>query len=326
MKDIPGDFGKSFLAAGFIPGLIFIALNDLFVRPLYFSRRLVDIKLLGIEGVGYILGAIILGMLLLAFDGSIVRLYEYGLVPWLSKAWYRRKHKKLYTALGKRRSVYLELRQGGQGDEAQIEKTITELEAIYYKIEEQQGTQQLPFDIKNVMPTALGNAFAAFEEYPYRRYGMDAMIYWQRLAAFIPKEYEQKISDQKTTMDFLLNVSLLTMLLGIEALVVGGINMAPLTVWAGVVALIVAFFPYRGAVKSAFAMGEFVKSCFDLFRADLLDKYGVAMPVTREKEREVWLRLASFVRRGESFYSPTQTVQPESVSEQRCKSAAKAKS
>lgn len=305
MWKVSSALGKSFFVAGLMPALAFFAASDLVIVP-HFSggRHLVDIKFLGIEGVVYMLGSTFLGFLLLALNTPIIRLYENGLL--LSRRLRRRnqkRHKQHYTALIKRREAYQQAIKQGHG----LEEAIAKLEAVHEAVEKKFGsTQHLPYDVKYVMPTALGNAFAVIEEYPYERYGMDAMVYWPRLVTVIPREYQTQIADLKATLDFLLNLSMLAGLFGLGAMGVGIRFRTTAEIVCGLLALVVAYGLYRLAIGSACELGEVVMSCFDLFRGPLLEMYGWPKPNNLSAEQRLWRLLASFIRRGEEFYFPAE--------------------
>jgi hypothetical protein len=74
---------------------------------------------------------------------------------------------------------------------------------------------------EKVTPTALGNAWSLLEEYPYDRYGMDAMIFWPRLRGEVDATFDKRLTNQKILIDFLLNTSFLMLILGVEILVTG---------------------------------------------------------------------------------------------------------
>jgi len=312
MWEVSGALGKSFLVAGLLPALAFFAASDVVIVPhLLGGRYLAGIEFLGIKGVVYILGGTFLGFLLLSLNTPIIKLYERGLFlsPWLRRH-NQERHKQRYTALVDRRETYLQAREAGQeGAESsakvELEKAIATLEGVHEAIEKKFGSiQSLPHDRAYVMPTALGNVFAVMEEYPHERYGMDAIVYWPRLAAVIPADYTSLIADLKTTLDFLLNLSLLTGLFGLSALGVGAwFLMIPECVY-GLIALIVCYGLYRMGVGAAHELGNAIMSSFDLFRRALLEKYGLPKPKSLIAEQQLWQRLADFIRRGEEFYFP----------------------
>ena len=55
---------------------------------------------------------------------------------------------------------------------------------------------------------------------------------------------------------------------------------------------------YAGAVAAAVAYGEAVRSSFDLYRFDLLASLKLALPRTRDQEREVNQALCDMWRQG----------------------------
>jgi hypothetical protein len=131
-------------------------------------------------------------------------------------------------------------------------------------------------------------------------------VYWPRLTAVIPKDYQAQVADLKTTLDFCLNVSLLAGLFGLGAIGVGIRFRTTAEFVYGLLAWVVAYGLYRLAVGSARELGEVVMSCFDLFRKALLEMYGLSKPNSLIAEQRLWRLLASFIRRGEAFYYPAE--------------------
>lgn len=309
--------GKFFLVAGFLPALAFIAACDLLIlSPVLGGQRLVDIEFLE-KGVVYVVGGLFLGLLLMALNTPIIKLYENGLVVsgWLKRR-NQRRHEQRYAALSARRTAYRQTLESGQktleaGFDPELEEIIAKLEGVHEAIENKYGSRQrLPHDSAAVMPTALGNAFAVIEEYAYERYGMEAMVYWPRMAAVIPQDYASQIADLKTTLDLILNLSLLAGLFGLGALGFGVMTYTTQEIAYGLAALVITYSLYRLAIGTTWELGELVMSCFDLFRGQLLAQYGLPKPSSLVAERRLWLLLAGFIRRGEDFYYP---LEPEAV-------------
>jgi hypothetical protein len=302
MRDVAGSLGKFFFIAGFVPALAFCVAVDLVILPpLLGGQHLVNLELFGIPGLLYVLGGILLGFLLLALNTPIIKLYENGFYVsgWLKKR-NRDRCLERYTALMARREAY----QQAAEQDRELEAAIAKLEAVHKKLESLETAQRLPHYPEVVMPTDLGNAYAVMEEYPYERYGMDAMVYWPRLSGVLSDEYRAQIADLKTTADFSLNFSLLSGLFGLGSLAVGSWVPGVWELVCGVLALVAAYGLYRSAVGSTRELGEAVMSSFDLFRGTLLESYGWPKPDSLSAERRLWLLLASFIRRGEEFYFP----------------------
>jgi hypothetical protein len=167
-----------------------------------------------------------------------------------------------------------------------------------------------PDDRSLILPTRLGNAIRSFEYYSHREYGIDSIEIWPRLVAVIPTDYAVSIDDSKTTFDFMLNSSLLSMLLCILILVSGLVYPAPLIALGNAVywiltvialALLSHFF-YRLSINRAHAWGLMIKSSFDLYRWELLKKLGYAkQPKDRLEEREVWGEISRQAIYGDRF-------------------------
>ncbi len=311
MRDIAGTLGRFFFIAGFIPALAFLFAADLVILPrLLGGQHLVNVELFGIPGVVTVLGSILLGFLLLALNTPIIKLYENG---FFVSGWLKRRNRERclarYTALMARREAYQQTMEQGQDLEAAIAK----LEAVHRRLEALETTQRLPHHPDYVMPTDLGNAFGVMEEYPYERYGMDAMVYWPRLSGILSEEVRAQIADLKTTADLALNLSLLSGLFGLGSL---GVGIWILGVWelaCGGLALVAAYGLYRAAVGSTRELGEVVMSSFDLFRGALREGYGLPQPDSLSAERRLWLLLTGFIRRGEEFYFPLEPTAQDSL-------------
>ena len=152
-----------------------------------------------------------------------------------------------------------------------------------------------------ILPTRLGNVIRSFEFYPGREYRIDSIVMWPRLVAIIPKDYAVAVDDAKTTFDFMLNCSLLSLILAASILLAGVVYPAQLNslfatlYWLGNVAFFTAlsYFFYRLSIDRVSAWGSMVKGAFDLYRSDLLKKLGYKHePATREKERDLWEKIS----------------------------------
>ncbi len=133
-------------------------------------------------------------------------------------------------------------------------------------------------------------------------------------------------------MNGLLNLSLLIYLSAIEFVVVGsaiagGWNpaspnarqpvwvtwlpnhrpaVAGLTLVVALLLAVIGYGAYRAAVASARAVGNIMRTAFDYYRGNVLRRFSLRMPNDIEEERVLWLKLAAFIRRGESFYFPNE--------------------
>ena len=168
-----------------------------------------------------------------------------------------------------------------------------------------------------ILPTRLGNVIRSFEFYPGREYRIDSIAMWPRLVAIIPKDYAVAVDDAKTTFDFMLNCSLLSLILTVSILLAGVVYPAQLNslsatvYWLGNVACFAAlfYFFYRLSIDRVSAWGSMVKGAFDLYRSDLLKKLGYKHePATRQKERELWETISRQIIYGDLDRTPQDYV------------------
>jgi hypothetical protein len=253
----------------------------------------------------------------------------------------RRRNTELYGPLLSLRRQYLFLVSHGvrleivNGEEKAVPVSESELpaltdqlkqqtQALHEKIESHPDAPDLPKDIERVGATDLANTLALAEEYPFERYAIDTALFWPRLVAEIEPANLDGIKTGFGALNGLLNLSLLIFLFAVELVVLGvaiafdrtAPAAAPLLLskwtlvgFAFVLALLsvlAAYAAYRAAVGSARAVGNSMRTAFDYYRGNVLRRFNLKMPADIEEERVVWLKLSAFIRRGESFYYPSE--------------------
>jgi hypothetical protein len=187
-----------------------------------------------------------------------------------------------------------------------------QIQAENDRLEQIEPMPSLPYRLERVRPTALGNTFALMEEYPYDRYGIDAVAIWPRLHSLLPDAVKTNIGNQKLLLDCMLSLVALAGIFSIEGIVIG-LARAPIQlalIGVGVGALVMAWLLYRAAVGVVAAMELFVTSAFDFYRGAVLEKFGLSQPPEVEDEQFLWLQIASFLRRGEGFKLPPRCAPP----------------
>jgi hypothetical protein len=153
-----------------------------------------------------------------------------------------------------------------------------------------------------VMPTRLGNALRAAEAYPGdpERWGVDAVFWWPRLYLILPDSARGQVDDARAGLDQLVVLTMLSAAFGVVALALScaGLNLAVgLSCAAG--AFLLSRGSYLAAVTAATVFGDLVRSCYDLFRGDLLTRLGWPVPATLKRERQLWNALGQqLYRRG----------------------------
>jgi hypothetical protein len=161
-----------------------------------------------------------------------------------------------------------------------------------------------PAELGDVLPTRLGNTLRAAESYPgdKERWGLDAVFWWPRLYLIIPDSAREQVDEARASLDQMVFLSVLSVVFA--AVAIGfGIAGLRLAVWvpcaAGALAL--SWLTYRAAIASAAVFGDLVRSCFDLFRSDLLTHLGWPLPEKMPDERALWGALGQqLYRRGTS--------------------------
>lgn len=154
----------------------------------------------------------------------------------------------------------------------------------------------------DVLPTALGNVFAASETYPWARYRIDTVVVWPRLYQVLPERMVGTVAAARADIDLLTSCALLA---GIGAVAGGAIRCAEgAPAWQVTAAFwvpsVIAWLCYQGAVRSAVTLGAAVRVAFDLHRHDLLKQLGTLpdKPESAEKEQQRWIDTARFWHRG----------------------------
>ena len=179
--------------------------------------------------------------------------------------------------------------------------------------------RELPMDLDRVGPNRFANTLAVAEEYPFERYCMDASVFWPRVSAEMEPEKLDSLTTSYGAMRGFLNLSLLAGGFALECLFVGAgiwfgkfypLNHAFLRPrWlfvTAVLSVLIGLGAYRAAIGVARSVGNAMRTAFDYYRGNVLRRFNLQVPNDIEEERLVWLKLAAFLRRGESFYFPNE--------------------
>jgi len=150
------------------------------------------------------------------------------------------------------------------------------------------------------LPTRLGNVIAAAEEYSGHLYEMDSVTLWPYLTPVLTQEgYAPFIEKEKATFDFLLNMTVLTLLFGVELAYVEvllyGFQWGPVLFQLGL-ATTVAFGFYLLSIQGALSWGFTIRTAFVLYRGHLRERLGLKRPKTYTKERILWKKTSAFFR------------------------------
>lgn len=157
-----------------------------------------------------------------------------------------------------------------------------------------------------ILPTPLGNVMAAFEAYPRLRYGMDAIALWPRLVPILKeRRYLDFVAQEKAVFDFLLNMLVVALGLGMEAFYW---CLYQQNLWGALLSLGAAVFLcvlfYFGLLTAARQWGTTFRVAFDLYRHELHHRLGLQTMHSFENEYELWQEISSFLvyRRDEIWF------------------------
>jgi hypothetical protein len=227
--------------------------------------------------VGAVLAAIVTAMLLTVRIGTLIRLYE-GYWPvgpgrWLNAvgvAWQRVRFRRLQAV-----------------SEADDGTTLMDY----------------PPDEESLLPTRFGNAFKSAESYPAEpgRWGADGSFWWPRLYCVLPDHMRATVADVRGSMDLMLFTSALAWLFAAGAATFYAVSgSGGPSAWAIAVGapLVLGWIAYRSAVGAAISLAELTRTCFDVYRLDLVRQLGIALPKSLGDEFELWQNLTQQLYRG----------------------------
>lgn len=330
LSAISGQFSKSLILGTFMPVVIFVILNLLFVAPLLPSDGLIVNQLLAFDVQGVVATlfiSIVLTGLLYNLNIPIIRLYE-G-YPWKDSFVGRRRIRHFRAQMAEtvrlrdRAQIFrgaLKPRDIGdlthRADEAGDPITEESRRAKVNQIKQLRAAfgrginNDFPISPASILPTTLGNVIRSFEDYPQRQYQMAAITLWPRLVAKIDQGYATSIDGAKTSFDFMINSSVLSAATALIILFAGLTYPTPLTsprFWVPWAFKILFFFAlshvcYLWSISRAMAWGDLVKGAFDLYRWELLKQLGFKRtPAGLSEERETWGEISRQLIYGDPF-------------------------
>jgi len=321
--------GQGFLLAYFLPALVFVLVHLYVLIPasigiLHLSQKGANKLTLPLIGeidffswIDSLLWSLIVGIALFVLNSILIRSFE-GKPRWLKNGLLsrltRRNQKecqKLYGRLISLQKKYLEIsnqKPQTSSQDALLESLRLEIENEHKKIEESKYQQTLPHNVERICPTSFGNAYAIAEEYSYERYGADSVLFWPHLRTLMQEKaanHSLRITQQKTVLDLSINFAFLSGLLTVETTLIPVFQPhKPLLLVLAVVAFILSISFYQASVAAIQGLGGLIKVSFDYYRGLVLQAFNLRMPENLSEEQTVWVKLATFIRRGDAFYFP----------------------
>lgn len=303
ISNIASLFLQTLRFSALLPTLCFVTLNQ-FVFPQMLGLDPETHETLGFfqQYTWTVLLTVVIGYTLSALNLPIIRLFEgypFRFTWWGAALMQQQKEEK--WKLKSRRHFYQEFYHLSK-DVLLSQYTEEELETgLYCRIRVELG--QLNYELDKhfpeqdaaVLPTKLGNSIAAFEEYPMRHYGIDAIQLWSHLLPVLSeKQYATFVEREKALLDFMLNMALLMSILSLEGIILELLGYRT-GIWLTLISAAGAYSFYRGAIASALSWGKTVKVAFDLYRHELADRLALRPAWSLSEEKDQWERLSDFI-------------------------------
>jgi hypothetical protein len=275
---------KSFRLSSLFPALCFVVISYLLFLPPSFQYNI----FLGLKNGNYSIPLFPI-FLLTALIGYILNYLNFPLIylaegyPFRNTWW-----GQLMIVWYKERKAWLKQ----QAEAAQLPKS----ERRFYQ---DHLVDSFPPDPDMCAPTALGNVIAAFEAYPSRRYGIDAVHMWPRLLPVLNEEkYAIFVEREKEGFDFFLNFSILSSMLAVESVLLRMFLEQLWFTWVALASGCAAFLFYQAAVRNARNWGETIKTAFDLYRYRLAEQLALEPFEDKVDETRRWQAISYFIKRG----------------------------
>lgn len=323
MADFIKAIGRSFIVSSFMPAALFVIIGAVLLQPALelilpdFLAQLIILQQFPPStevGVFFFLLSSFIGFTLFSLNEVVYKLFEGYYLSIPPRLEYHRKRRlRLYAQLKllKKEKARLEepLLEGQPvKDQDRLNRVRTKILQLHARLSE-----SYPPPPRQVLPTSFGNVLGAYEAYPGDRYGINCVISWPRLLHVIPDFYRNLVEENNNFITFLLNSSLLLGLLSISSFFIAGYMALPgvpiserhvaFYLAAGTICLISAYGLYKGSAPLARVQGDLVRSCYDLFRFDLLKQLHLPLPNDDREEKGTWRMLETFMIAGRDAIS-----------------------
>lgn len=152
-------------------------------------------------------------------------------------------------------------------------------------------------DRDNLLPTRFGNAYRAFENYSYTRYGLDGIAIWPRVDPLLSDQERELHTNAASDLAFFVNGVLGAAIAGVVFLVDQSLPW-----WAYPIPFALAYVLYRASVGAVERVGTERRASIDLHRLELYERLGVRRPESLEEERTTIARAVNrFLLWGEAI-------------------------
>jgi hypothetical protein len=158
---------------------------------------------------------------------------------------------------------------------------------------------QYPRRRSDLRPTRLGNALQSIEEYGPLTFGLDPKLFRTEMLALVSAELRDSRREASAMLDLLVALQVAAGLLCSTA-VVGAIYKSDAGLgWAAVAAAVVGFACHRLVRDALPRLLEAERAVVDMARRPLATAWGLDLPASFKREREMWQALARYVITGD---------------------------
>ncbi|HEY0406789.1 MAG TPA: hypothetical protein VGC89_13745 [Pyrinomonadaceae bacterium] len=285
------ELGMRFNLIGLLPSTFLF----LFVTALYwsgapatapnFQQVYERVKVFGAkESIIIVIALLVFSLVVHPLQLSLVKLLEgywssvfpFTILSWLGLKWHHYRRHKLESL-------------------TQFAYAPTASQEALAKTSAQQLRSSYPAEGR-ILPTLLGNVMRAAEDFPDKRYGLDAVVFWPRLYPLLPENMLVILTDQRNQLD--LAARFCATFLFAAAFSIAFLYRQGWWLIVPAVTLLLAWLSYRAAIAAARAYGLGLQTAFDLYRFELLKALHLALPVDRTTEKKSNRELSDFMRQG----------------------------
>jgi len=327
------EIGRSYIISAFLPAAIFILLAYFlfagFIPKSLAAQISIGTLFRDYQWIILFLFTLWSAFCLFSANDLIVRFYEGYYLPEKIK---KSKVKIFRAKWDKEYKKYLEWQDYSQKIQSKIDKKrviqASELEKLANLLLDAQSALAnlsigYPLDPEKLMPTRLGNVLRASEMYAYERYAIAQVSIWPRLAPFLPAHFARNLEEKDNHFMFLINTSFLSQVMTLICLSIGiigsilagisyfyndlaiffagfflvGFDFLPF--WSffflGAVFLGFSYVMYGISVNVAEDYGTYIRTSYDLYRAELLRQMRWKPPKTIDEEKLIWENISRYI-------------------------------
>ena len=164
----------------------------------------------------------------------------------------------------------------------------------------QEQLSDYPSDRRDLLPTRLGNAFKAMEDYGYDRFRLDSQTLWYELHSVLPARLRKDSEDARAGVDFFGALLAHLVALAVIGCLIAITEGSALAFLVAVASCVLTRPTYSAAVKNMTDWRFSVQALINVGRPNLAKALGYSLPTTLDKEGKFWLAWFELVNYGES--------------------------